>query len=217
MLCPAKVNLGLKVLFKRPDHYHEIESIFLRINWGDEIEFIPNDLGIVRLFSKNELNGVKHALFEEVSERGDFSRNILFKTFVKAKQIKPDLHGVDIRLTKRIPPGGGLGGGSTNAAYLLSYLFRDFPELQDSVREMSSSIGADVPFFLLPGHAHVSGIGEILRPISIASGKGILVIPPFSINTKDSYISLKKPLQSEWGQLDRWSILRQNSSLLASN
>lgn len=211
MLCPAKINLGLKVLFKRPDHYHEIESIFLRINWGDEIEFIPNDLGIARLFSKNELNGVKHALFEEVSERGDFSRNILFKTFVKAKQIKPDLHGVDIRLTKRIPPGGGLGGGSTNAAYLLSYLFRDFPELQDSVREMSSSIGADVPFFLLPGHAHVSGIGEILRPISIASGKGILVIPPFSINTKDSYISLKKPLQSEWGQKS-WSLLDKDFS-----
>lgn len=211
MLCPAKINLGLKVLYKRSDNYHEIESIFLRINWGDEIDFAPNDLGIARLFSKNELNGVKHALFEEVSERGNFSKNILFKTFVKAKQLKPDLRGVDIRLTKRIPPGGGLGGGSTNAAYLLSYLFQDFPELQDSMRKMSSSIGADVPFFLLSGHAHVSGIGEILRPISVASGTGILAIPPFSINTKDSYISLKKPLQSEWGQKS-WSLLDKDFS-----
>ncbi len=211
MLCPAKINLGLRVLYKRPDNYHEIESIFLKLNWGDDIEFIPNGLGKVRLFSKNELFGVKRLLFEEVSERGDFSKNILFKTFEKAKQIKNDLDGVDIHLTKRIPPGGGLGGGSTNAASLLTYLFGDFPELLVPMQKMASSIGADVPFFLRPAHAHVSGIGEILQSISLAPGIGILSIPPFSINTKESYFSLKKPLQSDWGQKS-WSLLDEDLS-----
>ncbi len=206
MLCPAKINLGLKVLYKRPDNYHEIESIFLKLNWGDDIEFASNDLGIARLFSKNELIGIKRSLFEEVSERGDFTKNILYKTFEKAKKIKSDLRGVDIYLTKRIPPGGGLGGGSTNAASLLTYLFGDHPELYLPVRKVAASIGADVPFFLSTGHAHVSGIGEILKNIRIAHGTGILVIPPFSINTKESYLSLKKPLQSEWGQKS-WSLL----------
>lgn len=211
MLCPAKINLGLKVLYKRPDNYHEIESIFLKLNWGDDIEFAPNDLGFTRLISKNELTGVKHSLFEEVSERGDFTRNILYKTFEKAKHVKTDLQGVDIYLTKRIPPGGGLGGGSTNAASLLNYLFQDFPDLSRTKQEMASRIGADVPFFLQPGHAHVSGIGEILNTIDVANGTGILVIPSFSINTKESYLSLKKPLQSEWGQKS-WSLLDEDLS-----
>jgi 4-diphosphocytidyl-2-C-methyl-D-erythritol kinase len=212
MLCPAKINLGLKVLFKRPDNYHEIESIFLKLNWGDDIEFAPNDLGIIRLFSKNQLLPAKQPLFEEVSERGDFSKNILFKTFEKSKKLKADLRGVDVHLTKRIPPGGGLGGGSSNSASLLIYLFRDFPELMDRVVKMSSEIGADVPFFLRVGHAHVSGIGEILQDVKIASGNGILGIPTVSINTKESYLSLKKPLQTDWGQKS-WSLLDKDSSL----
>jgi 4-diphosphocytidyl-2-C-methyl-D-erythritol kinase len=211
MLCPAKINLGLKVLYKRPDNYHEIESIFLKLNWGDDIEFASNDLGYARLISKNELVGVKRSLFEEVSERGDFTKNILYKAYEKAKQIKSDLQGVDIHLTKRIPPGGGLGGGSTNAASLLTYLFRDYPELSLLVQKMAATIGADIPFFLKTGHAHVSGIGEVLNNVSIAHGMGILAIPPFSINTKESYLSLKKPLQSEWGQKS-WSLLDEDLS-----
>ena len=212
MLSPAKINLGLKVLFKRPDNYHEIESIFLKLKWGDDIDFTPNDSGEIRLFSKNELLPSKQPLFEEVSERGHFSKNILFKTFEKAKEIKKDILGVDVHLTKRIPPGGGLGGGSTNAASLLSFLFKDFPEFTDSVTKIAPTIGADIPFFLLQGHAHVSGIGEILQGIETAPGQGILAIPPFSINTKDSYLSLKKPLQTEWGQKS-WSLLEKDFSL----
>lgn len=211
MLCPAKINLGLRVLYKRPDNYHEIESIFLKLNWGDDIHFVENNLGIARLFSVNELRGVKRSLFEEVSERGDFSKNILFKTFEKSKELKKDLPGVDIHLTKRIPPGGGLGGGSTNAASLLNFIFHNEQEKTATFHKMVTSIGADVPFFLSNGNFHVSGIGEILKPIKVASGAGILAIPPFSINTKESYLSLKKPLQSDWGQKS-WSLLDEDFS-----
>ena len=211
MLCPAKINLGLRVLYKRPDNYHEIESIFLKLNWGDDIWFAPNDLGIPRLFSVNELRGVKRSLFEEVSERGDFSKNILFKTFEKSKELKKDLPGIDIHLTKRIPPGGGLGGGSTNAASLLNFIFKNEQEKSSTFQKMVTSIGADVPFFLSSGHFHVSGIGEILKPVALSSGAGILAVPPFSINTKESYLSLKKPLQSDWGQKS-WSLLDEDFS-----
>ncbi|MBK8398929.1 MAG: 4-(cytidine 5'-diphospho)-2-C-methyl-D-erythritol kinase [Leptospiraceae bacterium] len=209
MICPAKINLGLKVHFKRPDNYHEIESIFLKLNWGDEIDFSKNQSGEIRLISKNELLPAKQHLFEEVSERGDFTKNILHKTFLKAKEIIIDLPGVDVHLTKRIPPGGGLGGGSTNAASLLIHLFKTNPEHETSLREIAPLIGADIPFFLSKGHAHVSGIGEVLTGIEIASGLGILAIPPVSINTKDSYLSLKKPLQREWGQKS-WSLLERD-------
>jgi 4-diphosphocytidyl-2-C-methyl-D-erythritol kinase len=212
MLSPAKINLGLKVLYKRPDNYHEIESIFLKLNWGDDISFVPNNIGEIRLFSKNELLPAKQKLFEEVSERGDFTKNILYKTFEKAKQLKGELQGVDVRLTKRIPPGGGLGGGSSNAAALLAYLFSDTLKVSGSVKKMASEIGADVPFFLHSGHSHVTGIGEILQGIEIAHGIGILAIPPVSINTKESYLSLKKPLQIEWGQKS-WSLLDGDSFL----
>lgn len=212
MLSPAKINLGLKVLYKRPDNYHEIESIFLKLNWGDDIEFAPNHFGTIRLFSKNELLPAKQSLFEEVSERGDIRKNILFTAFEKAKQFKKDIKGVDIRLTKRIPPGGGLGGGSSNAASLLNYLFCDSSKSPLEIKKIAMQIGADVPFFLNSEHAHVSGIGEVFQEIEISHGFGILAIPPFSINTKESYISLKKPLQTDRGQKS-WSLLDRDSSL----
>lgn len=212
MISPAKINLGLKVLYKRPDNYHNIESIFLKLNWGDDVEFKKTNLNTIRLFSKNELTGIKYELFEEVSERGDFTKNILFKTFEKVKNIADLNFGIDIHLTKRIPPGGGLGGGSTNAASLLLFIKESLPEkFSESINQIAPSIGADIPFFLSEGNFHVSGIGEILNPIQIASGNGILAIPPFSINTKDSYLSLKKPLQSDWVQKS-WSLLDKDSS-----
>ena len=155
----------------------------------------------------------KKNLFEEVSERGDFSKNILFKTFQKVKQFKDDLTGVDVHLTKRIPPGGGLGGGSSNAAYLLKYLAESTPELTTLINKIAPEIGADIPFFLYEGNAHVSGIGEILEKVDLANGFGILAIPPVSINTKESYISLKKPLQTEWGQKS-WSLLEKDFSFV---
>jgi 4-diphosphocytidyl-2-C-methyl-D-erythritol kinase len=170
LLCPAKINLGLKVLYKRPDNYHEIASVFLKLNWGDDIYFVPNDLGIPRLFSTNELIGGKYALFEAVSERGDFTKNILFKAFQQAKDLDNTMSGVDIHLTKRIPPGGGLGGGSTNAASLLLYLLQGHSMLANLIPKMASSIGADIPFFLRTGHAYVTGIGEILKDVDISTG-----------------------------------------------
>lgn len=201
MLSPAKINLGLKVLYKRPDNYHEIQSVFLKINWGDEINFLPTKTNTIELVSENELMLQKKDLFEEVSERGDFTKNILYKTYFKAKELNPDLPGVKVHLIKKIPPGGGLGGGSTNAAMLLRFLFQNTPLASSpEFKKIASSIGADIPFFLGDTHSFITGIGEKLQDVEVAGGMGILAIPPFSIPTKESYINLKKPLQEAYGQ-----------------
>ena len=152
---------------------------------GDDIWFVPNDLGIPRLFSVNELRGVKRSLFEEVSERGDFSKNILLKLLKSQKSLRKDLPGIDIHLTKRIPPGGGLGGGSTNAASLLNFIFKNEQEKSSTFRKWSPPL-VPMSHFFISGHFHVSGIGEILKPVALSSGAGILAVPPFfSINKKN--------------------------------
>ncbi|MCE9501794.1 MAG: 4-(cytidine 5'-diphospho)-2-C-methyl-D-erythritol kinase [Leptospira sp.] len=211
MLSPAKINLGLKVLFKRPDGFHEINSIFLRINWGDDIRIEVTDTGKFELISSNELIEEKRSLYDDVSEKGDIRRNILFKTFEFSRTLISDLPGVKIHIIKRIPPGGGLGGGSSNAAMLLNFLFhgtRFF--MSDELTFLAAKIGADVPFFLNTGNAFVSGIGEKLSKIEVSGGLGILAIGPYSINTREAYISLKKPLQGDYDSKN-WNLLDEDS------
>ncbi|EMO76795.1 4-(cytidine-5'-pyrophospho)-2-C-methyl-D-erythritol kinase domain protein [Leptospira kirschneri str. 200801925] len=123
MISPAKINLGLEIPFKRLDGFHEIRSVFLKISWGDDIEIEPASNGVFELFSNNEIILEKRKLYDHVSEIGDIKKNILYKTFIKARSLFPELPGVKIHITKRISPAGGLGGGSTNAASLLNFLF----------------------------------------------------------------------------------------------
>ncbi|MCP5493503.1 MAG: 4-(cytidine 5'-diphospho)-2-C-methyl-D-erythritol kinase [Leptospiraceae bacterium] len=197
MLSKAKINLGLKVLFKRPDNYHEINSIMLKINWGDDILFEPIETKKFELISQNELQNDRKKLYNEVSEIGDYTKNILYKTYTLSKTENSKVPGVRIHLTKRIPPGGGLGGGSSNAASLLSFLFAK-PDLNTSMNlvEIASKVGADVPFFLKEGSAIASGIGEILDDIEISQGYGVLAIPTFTINTAESFKNLNLTLQN---------------------
>lgn len=207
MISPAKINFGLKILGKRPDGFHDLESIFLKLNWGDEIYFYPNSTGKITLTSQNEIANNSYSLFEEVSERGDFTKNILFKAYEKAKDLDIEIPGVEVHLVKRIPVGGGLGGGSTNAASLLRFIFsHSHYELSDPLLKVAKAIGSDVPFFLFDEHAHVSGLGDIISPVNIASGFGVLVTPDFSIPTKESYISLNMTLQNTWG-VKTWNFL----------
>ncbi len=206
MISPAKINLGLKILHKRKDGFHELKSIFLLLNWGDEIFFKESDSFILR--SEVESNLPRKSDFESVSERGDITKNILYKTYLKAKEIQPELKGVEIFLRKKIPTGGGLGGGSSNAAELLKFFFQSkiFQPFTSNFLAFSSTIGADVPFFLEGRSALVGGIGEKIEKIEVPQFNGILVIPPFGINTKEAFISLKKPLQESIGS-DDWRYL----------
>ncbi|RHX88167.1 4-(cytidine 5'-diphospho)-2-C-methyl-D-erythritol kinase [Leptospira stimsonii] len=196
MLSPAKINLGLEIPYKRPDGFHEIRSVFLRISWGDDIEIEPAGNGVFELISRNEIILEKRKLYDQVSELGDYKKNILYKTFQKARSLFPELPGVKIHITKRISPAGGLGGGSTNAASLLSFLFswRSF-FTTDEMKNLAAEIGSDVPFFLGEGNAYVTGRGENSQEIEVHSGQGILALTPQVMNTAEMYSLLKKPLQ----------------------
>ena len=190
MISPAKINIGLDILYKRPDGYHEICSVFAKINWGDEIHFERTDDSEFELVSQNMLSAERREFFEAVSERGNPEKNILFKAW---KEFSPD-SGLKVNLIKRIPPGGGLGGGSSNAADLIRFVTGG--KITPKIIQKSSAIGADIPFFLQNGNGLVSGIGEKFRPLRIASGHGLLCIPDFISPTRDIYSKLKKPLQN---------------------
>ena len=211
MISAAKINLGLNVLYKREDGYHEIQSVFIRINWGDEISFFPDNSGKITLTSKNELGSFKRESFEAVCERGDFRKNILFKAYTQISDIIGFSAGIHIQLTKKIPTGGGLGGGSSNAASLIRYMLNQSSVvLTEALVQKISKIGADIPFFLTTDHALVGGIGEKILPIKISPGFGVLAIPDVSINTSELYSQLKKPLQkagtqNSWDKLE-WEI-----------
>jgi 4-diphosphocytidyl-2-C-methyl-D-erythritol kinase len=212
MLSPAKINLGLKIPFKRTDGYHEIESIFLKLNWGDSIEINFLESKDFQLTTTNLLKGASYLDYEKVSEKGDLEKNILYKTWKQAQTLKTT-PGVHIQLTKQIPTGGGLGGGSTNAASLLRFLFPEkLPYPDEEFLRFASLIGADVPFFLKESHQLVGGIGEKLEDISVASGVGTLVFPGYTINTKFAFQNLKKHLQ-ESPPLESWRYLQEEVRL----
>lgn len=196
LLSKAKINLGLNVLFKRPDNYHEIRSIMVKLNWGDDMEIQPIRKGKFELISENKLDKSRKHLYDNVSENGDLTQNILYKAYKRLQSFFPDLPGAKIFLTKKIPPGGGLGGGSSNAAALLLFLFEQFKigNLDNLIR-IASEIGADIPFFLIRGNALASRIGEVLEEIEVSQSRGVLAIPPFMISTAESFKNLNLALQ----------------------
>jgi 4-diphosphocytidyl-2-C-methyl-D-erythritol kinase len=181
---PAKINLGLRLLRRRPDGYHEIETFFHTLAWGDRVQLEPGS-GIT-LEVHRAPDAWPAALFEEVPSGPE---NLAWRA---AEQLcrQADLPGVHIRLEKRIPPGSGLGGGSSNAAAVLrglaSLYDRQIPKAR--LQALALGLGADVPFLLDGGCALAEGIGERLMPVPGASGTPVvLVLFPFGVVTADAY------------------------------
>lgn len=160
----AKINLALDVTGKRPDGYHEIESVFQTVGLYDEITVELTDCGI-------SINCEVPEKFSSSDPVPCDERNIAYKTAEKFfKENKLD-KGCKIHIKKGIPSQAGMGGGSTDAAAVLFCLNK----LTGKTFSAPEKIGADVPFFLTGGTAYVTGIGEKITPIADYSGK-ILVI-----------------------------------------
>ncbi len=177
----AKINFGLNILRKRGDGYHEIETIFYPIGLKDGLEFIENKKDKI-VFSGSGL-----------SLNIDPEENIVIKAYrlVAADHLLP---GLDIHLHKVIPFGAGLGGGSSDAAFLLKGL-NDFFELRLSIQQLKGyalKLGADCSFFLENKPAFASGIGEELQNINFSLNGYyiVLVKPPFGIGTKEAYAGI---------------------------
>jgi len=176
---PAKVNLYLRVLAKRSDGYHDIETLMQKISLYDEMVFTPIKQGIIlncpdSLLPENEDNIVYKAAYTLLS---DISSPI----------------GINITIRKKIPIAAGLGGGSSNAATTLMTLneMMSFPYSSEELMKIASRIGADVPFFIFGNSAWASGIGNQLRIAeNIPPMWFVLINPSFEISTKMVYENL---------------------------
>jgi len=176
----AKVNFGLQIIDKRPDKFHNINTLFQEIDVCDIIELEKQDVGCD--FSAN------------VDWLKNDSSNLCVRAWEKFSKTF-SIGGVSINLEKRIPIGSGLGGGSSNAASILKGLCRlyDINPSDEELVSIAVSLGADVPFFIKGGLQQASGIGEILTPLSgCIDGTYLLVVPDINIDTSWAYNSFKK-------------------------
>lgn len=179
----AKINLGLFVLGKRPDGYHSIETVFRLIDLYDEIEILQNEEGIHFSTDSPELS--------------NDSSNLCVRAANLLRDLTGTHTGVDITLTKRIPIGAGLGGGSSDAAAVLKGLTRlwSLDITRDELQTVSATLGSDVPFFFTGMTAFATGRGEILDPFDLAMPYTILLVTPaIHVSTGWAYAQLR-PLQ----------------------
>ena len=181
----AKINLGLNILRKREDGYHELETIFYPVGLKDGLEFIEN--------KQNKIIFTNSGLPLNI----DPEENIIVKAY---RLLAEDysLPGLDIHLHKVIPFGAGLGGGSSDAAYLLKGL-NDYFELGlfvSQLKKYAVKLGADCSFFLENKSTFACGIGEQLQNIDFSlTGYFILLVkPPFGVGTKEAYAEIKPSL-----------------------
>ena len=176
----AKINIGLRITSKRPDGFHELESVFYPVSWKDVLEVQESEK---LSFSSS---GIKIP--------GEASTNLCVKAYHLLKKAY-DIPYVKIHLHKNIPIGAGLGGGSSDGAFMIKALNELF-QLQLSIdmqMGLASRLGSDCPFFILNRPCFVEGTGNIMKPfdISLKDFKVILVYPKLHIDTAWAYAQIK--------------------------
>ena len=187
----AKINLGLNIVEKRPDGYHNLETVFYPINLQDALE-------VTTLEEQGDYTLVTSGTPIE----GEPENNLVVKAYKLLKEDFPELPGIDIHMYKHIPTGAGLGGGSSDAAFMIKLLNEKF-KLKISVEKMeeyAAKLGADCAFFIKNKPVFASGIGNIFESIEL-SLKGyylVLVKPDIFVSTKDAFALIKpqKPSKS---------------------
>lgn len=204
MICfpNAKINLGLNVVSKRPDGYHNIETVFYPIPVKDALEIVAAD---TLSFSQTG-----------IQVDAPMEKNLVIKALNLLKT-KYEIPPLEIHLMKAIPFGAGLGGGSADAAFMLK-LLNDFCKLSirpDELEMTAAAIGADCPFFIRNTPVFATGTGNIFEPvdISLSGYQFCLIKPDVAVSTPEAYslvtpaapsVSLKeivsKPV-SEWKEL----------------
>ena len=187
LVAPAKINLSLRILEKRADGFHELETLMVPISLADTVE-VSHGTGheITLTCNDPELPTGAENLCVEAAE---------------AFRVATGLdHGIAITLLKRIPHGAGLGGGSSDAAAVLKGLNElfDHPLVDEELHQIAATLGSDVPFFLGSGPAWCRGRGEILEPTSALPKRTLLLIkPPFPVPTAWAYKKYAELKESE--------------------
>ncbi len=168
---PAKLNLMLHIVGRRADGYHLLETVFQFLEYADTLHFSARDEGQIILHST--IDGVAH------------DDNLIVRAARLLQTESQSKLGADIWLDKKLPVGGGIGGGSSNAATTLvglNHLWQTQLSLE-KLAELGLSLGADVPVFVLGRAAFAQGIGEKLEPVDLAEPWYLVAVPPVSIST----------------------------------
>jgi len=169
---PAKLNLFLHVTGRRSDGYHELQTLFQLLDWGDE----------VRLEVLNEPKICRPSASYPVAESDDLAVRaaLLLQAETSSRQ------GARIEVIKRIPAGAGLGGGSSDAATVMVVLNRLWGcgLDEDTLASIGLRLGADIPVFIRGRSALGTGVGDRLDPVELGERHYLLVMPDFSISTK---------------------------------
>jgi 4-diphosphocytidyl-2-C-methyl-D-erythritol kinase len=174
---PAKLNLFLHVVGRRPDGYHLLQSVFRFVDYGDELRFAVRDDGAIR--RTNVLPGL------------DPERDLCVRAARLLQEASGCRLGVDITLEKRLPMGGGLGGGSSDAATTLLALNRlwHLNLNRAALQQLGLKLGADVPVFVFGQSAFAEGVGEILQPVALPTAWYVVLTPPVEVPTAEIFAS----------------------------
>lgn len=176
ILAPAKINLSLRILNRRPDSFHEIETLISPISLHDKIE------------TQKQNRGIDFSCDDPTLSTGDDNLVVrAAKLFFEATKVKS---GVSIKLEKKIPHGAGLGGGSSDAAATLKGLNQLFETnlSHEELAKLGSAIGSDVAFFLFESAGTCKGRGEIVQPMKLKQKLSILLLKPaFGVSTAWAY------------------------------
>jgi len=172
---PAKLNLMLHILGRRADGYHELQTLFQFLDHGDELGFSPREDGEIRLHT--EIPGVPH------------DSNLIVRAARQLQQQSGCRLGADIWLDKRLPMGGGIGGGSSDAATTLLGLDHlwSLGWGEERLAGLGLALGADVPVFVRGRAAFAEGVGERLQPVDLEEPWFLVVAPQVTVSTAEIF------------------------------
>ncbi|MGH7215601.1 MAG: 4-(cytidine 5'-diphospho)-2-C-methyl-D-erythritol kinase [Nitrospiraceae bacterium] len=202
VFAPAKINVTLRILDRRPDGFHNLWSVMQTVGLDDEVQIkLRTDRQDIRLRC-------------DAAQLAADQSNLVYRAATEMLARAQRSIGLDIELRKRIPMGAGLGGGSSDAAATIIGL-NHLLQLRWSPAQMAEagqSLGSDVPFFLFAPSAFVAGRGEAVRPVVVEEARWVMLVNPgFGVNTKWAYQELAAtrsvvtPLSLAQRELDRQS------------
>lgn len=182
---PAKINLFLHIVGRRPDGYHLLQTAFRMLDWGDEITLKRRDDG--RILRTTDVPGVPA------------EADLVVRAARALQAASGSAFGAEIGVLKRIPMGGGLGGGSSDAASVLVALNRLWAcgLSRERLQEIGLALGADVPFFIFGQTAFAEGVGEALQPLSVSPAWYLMVAPNVSVPTAEVFSAEELTRDSE--------------------
>lgn len=205
MPAPAKLNLFLHVVGRRPDGYHLLQTVFRFIDHGDRLRIrVRQDARIQRV---NPLPGVP------------MDQDLCYRAARLLQERGGCRQGADIELDKRLPMGGGLGGGSSDAATVLVGLNRlwGLNRSRADLQDLALELGADVPVFVFGRSAFAEGVGERLRAVTLPPRSYVVLTPPVHVSTqsvfahpgltRDTPATTIAPLSEGWGHNDLQSVV----------